>query len=142
MRAPTVIACWRCSAVMFCPLGVCSKAFRMTDSHPTRWVNALMYTVPRIAIRSTGTHHRGLRAISAKALPGEKKMPARRPASLIGGGPDCSLMLVRAGGDVGAGSGVIETVYSWGRRKTNPVGPAEGFLVFSEEIRANMADAV
>jgi hypothetical protein len=69
-------------------------------------------------------------------------MPAIRPASLIGGCPDCSEVLVRAGGDVGAGSGVIETVYSRDRRKTMPGGPAEGVLVFPKEIGADMADAV
>ena len=51
-------------------------------------------------------------------------------------------MLDKAGGDVGAGSGVIETVYSRVRWKTMPARPAKGVLVFSEEIGANMANAV
>ena len=43
---------------------------------------------------------------------------------------------------MGAGSGVIETVYSRTRGKTTPVRPAEGVLVFAEEIGANVTNAV
>src|SRR5689334_563121 len=89
---------------MLWALGRRSIDDRITDSQPTRWVNALIKMVLRIADRINGTHQRGRRAISAKALPGEKKTPARRPASLILSGSFCD---GSNGGGVGAGSGVI-----------------------------------
>jgi hypothetical protein len=55
----------------------------------------------------------------------------------MGGGPGSDAR----GGGAGAGSGVIETVYSCPRRKTMPARPVQRVLI-SEEIRANAADAI
>ena len=96
----------------------CSIDGRITDSQPTRWVNAVRYTVPRMAIRITGIHHRGPPCDIRESLAGGKEYadePGRLRSSLLSGGcSECASNGGGEGGNAGAGSGDMEPVYSSG----------------------------